>query len=567
MKKILSAALLLLCLFPSMGAHTSTGRSVYLDIMQSSVEAYSPERIREYIERVDRQGITEHGYARLTANLGILVSQGRMTEKKGLFEEMMDICVRELPLARQKNSKIGEIGNDFAVKEVVCCIVELEKAAVFPKEKTDEWRCALTGMKAEDIYSVRPSPGDSVARNWCVFGAASECARLMAGIGGDREYADLYLGDQLRFFDENGMYRDPHSPMVYDLVTRLQYMAALDFGYDGPARKAIEEELMKSAGYTLMMQSVSGEIPYGGRSNQFLHNDAFYAAVCEYYASWMKDLGDLQAAARFKAAAARATESLMYWFSQDPVHHVKNRYPTESGYGCEKYAYFDKYMVTTASWAYLAWRFADDSISPSSHREKRSTFVTSPDFHRIIMNAGGYTVQFDWDAQGEYDSSGIGRVQNKGAPPTVAIAYPCPSVRKPNYKLDLENDGPLAIAPSWDKFEIVSAGKGKVVMTDGKGSVWISRLSRRGLSMTLKGEGKQVLALPAMVFDGENEYSPTLDRNVLQNTMEGWNFRCSSNGTISDTGKIHASRNGHLRRYEASHDRRLKVRLKIFRHQ
>ena len=110
-------------------------------------------------------------------------------------------------------------------------------------------------------------------------------------------------------------------------------------------------------------------------------------------------------------------------------------------------------------------------------------------------------------------------------------------------------------------------GKGKVVMTDGKGSVWISRLSRRGLSMTLKGEGKQVLALPAMVFDGENDYSPSLDRNVLQNTMEGWNFRCSSNGTISDTGKIHASRNGHLRRYEASHDRRLKVRLKIFRHQ
>ena len=70
--------------------------SVYLDIMQKSVEAYSPERIRDYIDRVDRDGITEHGYARLTANLGILISQGRMVGNKGLFEEMMDIYDRQL---------------------------------------------------------------------------------------------------------------------------------------------------------------------------------------------------------------------------------------------------------------------------------------------------------------------------------------------------------------------------------------------------------------------------------------------------------------------------------------
>ena len=198
--------------------------SVYLDIMQKSVEAYSPERIRDYIDRVDRDGITEHGYARLTANLGILISQGRMVGNKGLFEEMMDICVRELPIARQKNQGRGEIGNDFAVKEIVCCIMEVEKAGTFPEEKTVAWRRALESMRAEDIYSVQPAPRDPTARNWCVFGAASECARIMAGIGGEKEYSDRYLADQLRFFDENGMYRDPHSPMVYDLVTRLQYM-------------------------------------------------------------------------------------------------------------------------------------------------------------------------------------------------------------------------------------------------------------------------------------------------------------------------------------------------------
>ncbi|MBQ8060355.1 MAG: hypothetical protein IJ205_00215 [Bacteroidales bacterium] len=535
--------------------------SVYLDIMQKSVEAYSPERIRDYVKRVDRDGITEHGYARLTANLGILISQGRMVGNKGLFEEMMDICVRELPIARQKNQGKGEIGNDFAVKEIVCCIMELEKAGTFPLEKTSTWRKALEDMKAEDIYSVQPVPGDQTARNWCVFGAASECARIMAGIGGEKEYADRYLKDQLRFFDENGMYRDPHSPMVYDLVTRLQYMAALDFGYDGPAKEAIEEQLLKSAGRTLQMQSVTGEIPYGGRSNQFLHNEAFYAAVCEYYASWMKERGDMASARRFKSAAMRAVSSLAYWLGQEPVHHVKNRYPVESGYGCETYAYFDKYMVTTASWAYLAWRFADDTIEPSHSRMERSTFITSDDFHRIIMNAGGYTVQFDWKAQPGYDSPGIGRVQKENAPPTLALASPCPSVRHPSYRIDVENEGPLAIAPCWDEYEIVAAKKGKVVMTDGKGSYWICRLGRHGLAMKLKGEGEMSLTLPVLVFDGERERTPMTSGSTMSVIDEGWICHYKSNGEIIDSGKEYGSRNGHLRRYEAKAKGCLKVRI------
>lgn len=85
------------------------------------------------------------------------------------------------------------------------------------------------------------------------------------------------------------MYRDPNEPMVYDYVTRLQLAVALYFGYDGESKKALEEELLKSAEITLNMQSVTGEIPFGGRSNQFLHNETAYAALCEYYANVLKN--------------------------------------------------------------------------------------------------------------------------------------------------------------------------------------------------------------------------------------------------------------------------------------
>lgn len=544
------------------GIATAQSKSVYLDLMQSAVDAYTPERIESYMAEVDEEGIKEHGYARLTSNIGILIAHGRLQEDKELFCRMMDICVRELPQARLRNAHRSNPGNDFAVKEACCCIMELEAAQTFPKEMTDRWRAGLNDMAAADIYSSRPKPGANRAHNWCVFGSASECARIWSGMGGDRSYADLYLGDQLRFFDKNGMYMDPHQPMVYDFVTRLQYMAALDFGYDGPHRDAIEEQLLRSAIPTLEMQSVTGEIPYGGRSNQFLHNEACLAAVCEYYAAWMKRRGDEALASRFKAAALRAAEAISYWTGQKPVRHIKNRYPTETSYGCEDYAYFNKYMVTMASWAYLAFRFADDSIRPARKMPDASTFVTSDAFHRVMMNAGGYTAEWDLEAQEEYDASGLGRFQKAGAPPVAALASPCPAAARPNYHLDIENECGLCISPLWNRYEVVKAGKGILVLTDGA-STWTCRLSRRGLSMVLKGEGDLNMTLPALTSDGETETQITCDGKSLDISFNGWSCRYVTDGSIHDSGLTCGSRNGHLKRFDACGHGKLRIRASI----
>lgn len=536
-------------------------KDIYLDLMQDAFEAYSDERLEDYIARVEEKGITEHGYGRVTANLGILIAHGRLTEKKDLFVRMMDIAAREFPIAHIRKGSRSGIGHDFSVKEICCCIVEVEKAGILPCGKTDEWRRSLEGMKAEEIYSVQPELGIDHASNWAVFGCASECARLMSGIGGSRAYADRYLTDQLRWFDINGMYIDPNAPMVYDYVTRLQFMAALNFGYDGPAREEIERNLLKSAIPSILMQSASGEMPYGGRSNQFLHNETVIAAVFEYYASWFKAMGDIATASRFKAAAARAAESILYWTAQKPVRHIKNRYPTETSYGCEGYAYFDKYMITMASWAYLAYRFADDNIPVAAKAERASTFVTGPEFHRCVMNAGGYTVQFDLNAQKEYDSSGLGRFQKKGASPVVALASPC-STEKPNFKLDIENDGPLAISPLWDKFEVIKAKPGVVVLSDGN-AFWKNRLSRRGLKMILKGKDKVSMTLPAFAFDGESESVIKCDEKTLTVAFKGSICTWTTNGRIVDSGKIYGNRNGHLRRFDVEGSRRLVIRGRI----
>lgn len=537
----------------------TSGRDVYLDIIQTCVDAYTPERIADYVERVDREGIKEHGFARLASNIGILLANGRALDRKDLFIKMMDLCVRDIPKPVAVNSKVSP-GNDFTVKEVSCCLYELERSEnCIPKSKVEYWKKALTRMRAEDIYTEQPSIPTDKAYNWSVYGSASECARIMAGIGGDRAYADRYFADQLKYFDKNGMFKDPNQPMVYDIVTRLQFMAALDFGYDGPSKSAIEEQLLKSAFHTLEMQSVTGEIPYGGRSNQFLHNDTFYAAVFEYYASWMKRRGNMEAASRFKAAAVRALMSLKYWTGQEPIRHIKNRYPTETGYGCEAYAYFDKYMVTTGSWCYLAWRFADDSIVPSTTPEPASIFEMSDEFHRIVANAGGYTIQFDTDAQEIYESNGLGRLQKAGAPPVLALASPCPSTDGQKFNLDIKNPGPLAIAPLWDRYELIgknvsnaSNQSAELVFTDGKGSKWNCSISDKGLRMKLKQRGsKPVITIPVLIFDGESHTGVHQGNKMLEVTYRGWCCRYTTNGDFVDTETVHANRNGHLRRFEA----------------
>lgn len=133
------------------------------------------------------------------------------------------------------------------------------------------------------------------------------------------------------------------------------------------------------------MQSVNGELPYGGRSNSFIHNEAHMAICFEYVASARKKKGDTVGASKAKAAANLALEDIKLWLRQNPDHHIKNYYPTESKIGCEKYAYYDKYMVTVASFLYLAYLFCDDSIEPSNCPASDTSaysWTTTEHFHK-----------------------------------------------------------------------------------------------------------------------------------------------------------------------------------------
>ncbi|MDY3929386.1 MAG: hypothetical protein SOZ34_08515 [Clostridia bacterium] len=554
----------------------------YIDLMELVVNVYTKEHIKKYTDTVVKNGISEHGFPRLTANLGILISHGRKTELKDDFILMMDLCCNEYQNSFFKNGTA--VGNDFSIKEIVFCLLEVEKAGICDKSITDRWRRELAKLEPLSTYTAIASIPPKHINNWAAFGAASEQLRKYACIGDKSDFIENQIASQLLSFDENGMYRDPNEPILYDLVTRLQLAIALYFGFDGISKNVLENFLMKSEDITLYMQSVTGEIPFGGRSNQFLHNESCYAALCEYYASALKKCGNIKKAGMFKQAATIAVDNIYSWLKEGCMHHVKNYYDTDSKYGCEEYAYFDKYMVTIASWSYMAYVMADDDIPETACPAKNDNYIceTSHWFHKVFCKYNDYFVEFDTAADEHYDSSGIGRVHKAGAPSTICLSVPF--TKNPNYTLDISNSSPFSICGG------IETDKGFVYALDNQTEYKLIEkkttemyvqakfecksdygvlfyetctVSDAGVEITVEGNGALEILFPILEFDGKQNTEISSCEKCVEVTYKGHRCRYTTDNNIIEKNAVYANRNGHYKAAAVCGKDRISLKIDI----
>ena len=557
-------------------------REKYIDLMEAVFCAYSNEQIDSYIKKTKESGLSEHGFPRLTSNLGILIAHGKKSELKNRFIEMMDLCCNEITTALGRNG--SNVGNDFSVKEIIFCLLEIEKANAVDKKLTDGWRKNLESIIPNKTYSViSPNPPERIG-NWAAFGAASEQVRKYAGIGCEDAFIENQIKSQLFSFDSNGMYRDPGEPMVYDFVTRLQLAVAMHFGYHGESYEELEEHFLQSADITLMMQSVSGEIPFGGRSNQFLHNEAFFAALCEFYATFFKRKCNKEKAVLFKEAAQRAIDNLNLWLRNDIIHHVKNYYDIDSKFGCESYAYFDKYMVTTGSWLYLAYVFSDDEITDFEDIVKTENYIceTSQYFHKIFSRFNDYFIEIDTNADIHYDCSGLGRVHKKNAPSAICLSTPFS--KTPNYCLDIENPTNYAICGGVvmqngviygfdNNVEYVlvekcitekSAFIKFVCKKDTKFLFYQSFvLSNDGVEVIVEGDNRLEITFPVFEFDGKEHTHIRVNENRVEVKYHNSVCEFLGDGIIKDNEMIIANRNGHYKAFSVCGNDKVSLKIKI----
>lgn len=552
-------------------------KSYYLDLMEITLSAYSLEHIDRYYNDVKRDGLKEHGFPRLAANIGILMAHNKRLDLKDRFIKLMDLCCEQIPKVKA--------ANDFSVKEVIFCLQELDAVDVIPKKKLQQWKDQLRTIDPYTCYDQYATDMNTIIYNWAAFTMVSEYMRKITGLADQYDdFIDLQAYSQLRHLDENKMYRDPNEPMVYDLVTRGLFAILLELGYTGKYQQVWQNVLDDSALLTLHFQSVTGELAYGGRSNQFIHNEAHLALMLEYYAKRYAQKGDMTTAGKFKAAAHKALEQIALRLSQKPISHVKNRFPIESKYGCEGYAYFDKYMITAASFLYVAYKFCDDSIPAAKFDDQTGTsWQTSDHFHKVFLRAGGYTAEYDYKADYHYDCSGMGRLHKTGAPSEICLSAPCP--KKPNYVLDLKNPSTLAIAPAayingkWvygtskQVRHVVKnhQAKGETAGTEvkcifsGKKSVVTKyKLDSNGLNIKMSGDGAIRCLLPVFRFNGADRTQVTLKKNVLEVAFNGYVCRYTvKGGTILDLKRPARNRSGHYDTFAAEGNGTVTVQVAI----
>ena len=75
----------------------------YLDLMEKTLSAYTDEHIIRFLSEVKANGFKDHGFPRLTANIGILIANHRRRDLSAIFLEMMEICCKTIPNVKACN--------------------------------------------------------------------------------------------------------------------------------------------------------------------------------------------------------------------------------------------------------------------------------------------------------------------------------------------------------------------------------------------------------------------------------------------------------------------------------
>ena len=252
--------------------------------------------------------------------------------------------------------------------------------------------------------------------------------------------------------------------------------------------------------------------------------------------------------------------------------------------GCEDYAYYDKYMVTTASFLYLAYQFCDDSILPTTCPATEDgcyTWRTSDAFRKVFCKNGPYFVEAEWCSDPHYDASGIGRIHRRGAPSAICLSVP--ASLSPNYKIAKENPLPLSICCGaytkfgWQycsedgcsfnpvKVNEFSASNFTLVgsLTDCNNLAMNVSVDEAGVNICLAGTGTVGILLPAFWFDGEKYATIAETHNRISIGYQGWNCHYTTDGYIKNLDCICANRNGEYKMYRAEGKDELHVNIRI----
>lgn len=422
-------------------------KEYYLDIIELCVKAYDKNSLEARLPEPGGMVDDIHAYSRIAGGIAALLSNGRIPDYYELWVNMMDALCNDFYRQTPPNTL------DFALKETMLGFKAMKP--FIHKEKQDYWLELLSRIEPEKCFSNTASNNKdwNHIRNWNIYAMAGSWLLESEGHADTADFFDKYWEHQFKYFDENGMYMDPYNPILYDLTTRVQVQLITGYGYRGKFFKQMDENLKKGALSALFYQSSAFELPFGGRSSQYLFSESLLTSNFEFEAARCKIEGNLKLAGMYKRAARLAAKSIERWLAaEDGARHIKNFFATDSKYGVEGYGYYDKYMMTMGVFLFIGFPFADDTIEefPCPAELGGYVFETSSCFHKIFANCSGYSIEIDTAGDFFYDATGLGRIHKTGIPTELALSASSGRLHDLRFKTHGCTTTDMSLSPGWE---------------------------------------------------------------------------------------------------------------------
>ncbi len=536
-----------------------SGRRLYAELIARCLTFYNKVNPLCSLD-IDRLDSGLHAFSRVISSMAVLCHEEDICryssldpvlfsnddDFRELFAELMTRACNAIP------QYAGKDALNFSVKELLLAL-ELAKSR-FTDNILSEWKEKLSIIRPDSSFYSHAER--TTNRN--VYIMAGEQLRQRYGIASVEDFIDSCWERQSEHFNRFGMYLDnydtdrSHNPMLYDLTTRVQLKLVIFGGYSGRYAGQIKAMLERGALTGLFTQSSAFELPAGGRSNQFLFNEALLAADFEAEASHYAKIGNLKTAGQFKQAARLATETSLRWLERGK--HIKNFF-SDPTVGTEGYGYYDKYMATLSSFFAIAYLFADDSIGESDCPAKLGGhfFYESENFHIITANVGGYSIEIITDPDRHYDAAGLCRFHKIGVPTELGLSHSF--TKAPKYKLasgidpaDLSIDLPAvssrASGAEIERIEISELSISFGVKYSELGIVERYRLSSAGLEIEVSSENAGIEFTVPLLALCDGKALIEADKHSANVKYHDFRYEIRSNGNVTLDDRLYSNRNG-----------------------
>ncbi len=381
-----------------------------------------------------------HAEARFCGALGQLIRAGRMLKYADRlylsYSHLLNLLAYDFE---------PEYFAEFWVKELVFAYLGL-LSIDYPLLNRDIWE-KITWRKYGFHFFNNYN-------NAIAYALASEACMLDARLGGDDNFFDAWAPVLFDGFNrKNGMYIDPGSPMAYDMITKQQILFAITKGANGEHKDKALELCKRGAVSSLYMQSVTGQMPFGGRTNQFLCVETILAHFFEMLSSLECQISHNKESGIYKRAAHAAVNSIEPWLEMKPFRHIRQGFEPKLGHGIDSGGVYTVYGLLTSSILGTAYFESIGNEKTSCYETPAeaggSVFVTDKDFHKVFASCGKYHIEIDTCADIEKDATGLGRFHKEGIMPETALSGSCAS--EPSYSYALNEIEPFAcaIGPAW----------------------------------------------------------------------------------------------------------------------